>query len=146
MIGGHDRDGGPAASTRLWPAVLKIEVSIIFPGRALPSQEISMKKKLCARIGSGLLLGGLVALAPIARAGDHDLYDSLQEFHDSYRKAQAETAAGTDIYDSSGPTSSGGQMPAKSEDMKTPTSGAYPPSPWDELRKQLGPMGGEGGS
>ncbi|MBT9498973.1 MULTISPECIES: hypothetical protein [Zoogloea] len=105
-----------------------------------------MKKTFMMRIGLVFLTGSVLAVVPAAvQAADHDLYDSLKELTDSSRM---QMYGSKDVYDSMEPTAAGAQGPVRSDMYKdgkgyTSSYGASPDA-WDQLRMQLGPIGGEG--
>lgn len=111
-----------------------------------------MKKSLLARIGAGLVVGGVLALVPFgtAQAEHNDFYDSVSEL-----TGRTSMRGSGDMYESMGPTSAGPQGPVRTDMMKD--TGAYDSgsdrhdtakssgwSQWNGLSRQMGPIGGEG--
>lgn len=111
-----------------------------------------MKKSLSARIGAGLVVGGILAVVPFgaAQAEHNDFYDSVKEL-----SGRAPMQGSGDMYDAMEPTAAGPQGPVRTDMMKD--AGAYDSrgyrydagkssgwSQWSDLSRQMGPIGGEG--
>lgn len=128
-----------------------------------------MKKSLMARIGAGVLTGSVFVLVPasVAQAEDFISYDNTQQQRDMRgmdrqggssmdQQDGRSTDQRGDMYESREPTSAGPQGPVRNDMMRD--SGAYDSgqhryergqwgsvdSQWSDLRRQLGPIGGEG--
>lgn len=115
-----------------------------------------MKSSLWLKIGVGLLTGSALTLIPLATAQAADLNDSLKELADHPesmgRMHSLEAGKGMDsmshgshdLYES-WPTY-GPQGPIRNDMDKEQMSMAPAPSTpsmWEQLRKQLGPIGGD---
>ncbi len=108
-----------------------------------------MKTTFLVKIGAVFLTGSVLTVLPTAVQAA-DLYDSLKAFSDSQRM---EMYGSKDVYDSMEPTAAGAQGPVRSDmykDGQGYTKGYYYGGSsaysdhWDQLRMQLGPIGGEG--
>lgn len=109
-----------------------------------------MKKSLLARMAAGLVVGGVLAVAPlgVAHAEHNDFYDSVKEL-----SGRASMQGSGDMYESMEPTSAGPQGPMRTDMMKD--AGAYDSrgyrydagkssgwSQWYDLNRRMGPIGG----
>lgn len=104
-----------------------------------------MKTTRWITIGAGLLAGSVLSLVPLAaaHAADHDLYESLQELTAPHMDAMHSQGSG--MATDSSMTYGGPQGPVRDDmdkDKATAAPPANPPAFWDEIRKQLGPIGG----
>lgn len=108
-------------------------------------KEDKMKTRLAMKAVAGLILGGVLATIPAASAEEYTMYDSFKELRDRSMMRSG------DMYESMEPTAAGPQGPVRTDMMKHDSAydsyqGRYygAASPWDDLRRALGPVGGEG--
>lgn len=106
-----------------------------------------MKTRLAMKVVTGLILGSVLVAVPVASA-EYTMYDDIRALH------QRGMSSG-DMYDSMEPTAAGPQGPVRSDMMKydgrhdsaysaDDRAGYSPYSQWHELKRYLGPIGGEG--
>lgn len=114
-----------------------------------------MKSSRWMKIGAGLLTGGVLMLVPLATAQAADLNDSLKELT-GHRMESTGSMHSPDADKGmmerspspsyGAPETYGPQGPMRSDmdkDRMVTTPAPTSPSMWDELRKQLGPIGGD---
>lgn len=111
-----------------------------------------MKSSRWMKIGAGLLTGSILTLVPLATAQAADLYDSLKELTDQRMESMGsmhspDSGKGMEHSSTGAHDAYGAQGPMRDdmdkERMATTTPQPTTPSMWDQLRKQLGPIGGD---
>lgn len=111
-----------------------------------------MKSSRWMKIGAGLLTGSALMLVPLATAQAADLHDSLKELTDHRMESMGsmhspDSGKGMERSSTGSQDAYGAQGPMRDdmdkERMATMPSQPTPPSMWDQLRKQRGPIGGD---
>ena len=107
-----------------------------------------MKTRRAMKVVTGLILGSVLVVVPVASA-EYTMYDDIQSL-----RHRAMAMPSGDLYDSMEPTAAGPQGPVRTDMMKydgrydSARSADYragaPYSQWYELKRYLGPIGGEG--
>lgn len=111
-----------------------------------------MKSSRWMKIGAGLLTGSVLTLVPLATAQAADLYDSLKELTDHRMESMGsmhspDSGKGMERSSSYGSHETYGPQGPVRSDMDKERMAVMPapttPSVWDQIRKQLGPIGGD---